>query len=229
LQLLSAAKAGETLERLDKLADKLILDSGGKPSFKMVKGYTWSICTCVNDIVVHGIPNDYILKDGDLLGIDCGIYLDGFHTDHAWTKIIGEGQNEDLSEKKKFLEVGKNALKNAMIQVQPGNYIYDISKAIQDTIEAGGYSVVRSLVGHGVGRSLHEAPEVPGFVAGKRESYPKIIPGMVLAIEIIYNLGSPDIAYKEDDGWTISTKDGKISGLFEVTVGVSSHGGIVLT
>ena len=229
LQLLSAAKAGETLERLDKLADKLILDSGGKPSFKMVKGYTWSICTCVNDIVVHGIPNDYILKDGDLLGIDCGIYLDGFHTDHAWTKIIGEGQNEDLSEKKKFLEVGKNALKNAMIQVQPGNYIYDISKAIQDTIEAGGYSVVRSLVGHGVGRSLHEAPEVPGFVAGKRESYPKIIPGMVLAIEIIYNLGSPDIVYKEDDGWTISTKDGKISGLFEVTVGVSSHGGIVLT
>ncbi len=229
LKLLDASKPGIKLQDLDKLAEELILKSAGKPSFKMVKGYKWSICACVNDVVVHGIPDDYILKDGDVFGIDCGVFMDGFHTDHAWTKIIGEGETEDLNEKKKFLEVGKKALEKAINQVQPGNYIYDISKAIQDTIESGGYSIVRSLVGHGVGRNLHEAPEVPGFVAGKRESSPKIIPGMVLAIEIIYNLGSADIVYKEDDGWTISSKDGKISGLFEVTVGVSSHGSIVLT
>ena len=109
------------------------------------------------------------------------------------------------------------------------NYIFDIYQTIQNSIEKSGFSVVRSLVGHGVGRKLHEEPEVPGFVQRKRESYPKIIPGMVLAIEVIYNLGSPDIVYKGNDGWAIATKDGKISGLFEVTVGVSSRGGTVLT
>lgn len=237
LKLLDVAKPGVKLQDLDKLAEKLILESGGKPSFKMVKGYKWSICACVNDVVVHGIPNEYILKEADVLGIDCGIFLDGFHTDHAWTKKIknekslpaqaGKIKNED--EIDRFLSVGEVALNKAINQTKPGNFIYDISKAIQDIIEGAGYSIVRSLVGHGVGRNLHEAPEVPGFVQGKRESSPKIIPGMVLAIEIIYNLGSPDIVYKGGDEWTIFTKDGKISGLFEVTVGVSSHGSIVLT
>lgn len=228
-RLLSGANPGVTLSHLDKLAGELMKKNGVRPSFKMVKGYRWNICTCINDVVVHGIPDNYSLQEGDLIGIDCGVFFEGFHTDHAWTKIIGDGQKEDISVKKRFLEVGQNALKNAIEQVQPGNYIYDISKAIQDTVETGGYSVVRSLVGHGVGRLLHEEPEVPGFVQRKRESYPKIIPGMVLAIEVIYNLGSPDIISKGDDGWTIATKDGKISGLFEVTVGVSSHGCIVLT
>ena len=231
LKLLDAAKPGVKLQDLDKLAEKLILESGGKPSFKMVKGYKWSICACINDVVVHGIPNEYILKDGDVLGLDCGVFMDGFHTDHAWTKKIKNQKSKIKNEDEidRFLSVGEEALRKAINQTKPGNFIYDISKAIQDTIEGAGYSIVRSLVGHGVGRNLHEAPEVPGFAQGKRESSPKIIPGMVLAIEIIYNLGSPDIVYKEDDGWTISSEDGKISGLFEVTVGVSSHGSIVLT
>lgn len=229
LKLLDEAKVGITLKELDRIAKELIIASGGKPSFKMVRGYKWTICACVNDVVVHGIPNGYILQEGDLIGIDCGVYLDGFHTDHAWTKIIGKKKTGDRKQKEKFLAVGRDALDKAVKMAQPGNYIYDISKEIQKTVEGGGYNVVRSLVGHGVGRKLHEDPEIPGFVKDKREATPKLQPGMVLAIEVIYNLGSPDVVYKGNDGWTIASKDGKISGLFEATVAITSRGGIVLT
>lgn len=225
LRLLDDAKAGVTLRELDQTAEKLIRQAGGKASFQMVKGYQWSICACINDVVVHGIPDDYVLQVGDVLGIDCGIYLGGFNTDHAWTKRIQNEPDEiDL-----FLSVGQDAFKKAIQQAKPGNYIYDISKTIQDTIEGSGYSVVRSLVGHGVGRKLHEEPEVPGFVKGTRAESVKLVPGMVIAIEVIYNLGSPDVVYKGNDGWTIATKDGKISGLFEATVAITSRGGFVLT
>lgn len=236
LKLLETAAVGVRLSDLDKLAERLILEAGGKPSFKMVPGYKWTICTSVNDVVVHGIPDDYVLKEKDLIGIDCGIYLDGFHTDHAWTKKITNraplGRLQITNEQDrvdKFLEIGEEALNKAIKQAEAGNYIYDISKAIQNTIEGAGFSVVRSLVGHGVGRKLHEDPEIPGFVKGRRHDSVKIIPGMVLAIEVIYNLGGPDVIYKGNDGWTIATKDGKISGLFEATVAVTSHGSLVLT
>ncbi|MBI3380042.1 type I methionyl aminopeptidase [Candidatus Gottesmanbacteria bacterium] len=229
LKLLDDARVGVRLKDLDQTAENLIFSAGGKPSFQMVPGYKWTICACVNDVVVHGIPDEYILQEGDLLGIDCGIYLDGFHTDHAWSKIVTNGKQSDYKEKTNFLDTGEKAFTEAIKQAQPGNYIYDISKAIQDNIEADGYSVVRSLVGHGVGRKLHEDPEVPGFTKGKRQSSLKIIPGMVLATEVIYNLGSADVVYKGNDGWTIATKDGKISGLFEATVAITSRGGFVLT
>lgn len=229
LQLLDMAVPGVTLAQLDEKAEKLILRGGGKPSFKMVHDYKWTICACLNDVVVHGIPTDYTLRDGDLLGIDCGVYLEGFHADHAWSKIVGDNKQKSVADKKKFLDVGLSAFEKAIKQAVAGNYIYDISRAIQETVEAGGYSVVRSLVGHGVGRKLHEEPEVPGVVRGKRENSIKIVQGMVLAIEVIYNLGSPDVVYKGKDGWTIATKDGKISGLFESTVAITSRGGIVLT
>lgn len=230
--LLDRACAGVSLQKLDQTAEEQILAHGAKPSFKMVKGYNWTICACVNDAVVHGIPNDYILQNGDVIGIDCGVYLDGFHTDHAWTKKIENREwkmENGKDEVDNFLQVGEEALKKAISQVKPGNYIYDISKAIQETIEGANFSVVRTLVGHGVGRKLHEEPEVPGYVKTAREKTVKLIPGMVLAVEVIYNLGSPDVVYKGNDGWTIAAKDGKISGLFENTVAITSRGGVVLT
>jgi methionyl aminopeptidase len=193
----------------------------------------------VNDVVVHGIPGDYILRKNDILGIDCGVYYQGFHTDCAWSIIVGNKKTYPeskitkdqigLSLEEKFLNTGRLAWQKAIMKVKKDNHIYDISHTIQETIESQEYSVVKSLVGHGVGRDLHEAPEIPGTTKGKRESTPKIIPGMVLAVEVIYNLGSPDVVYKGNDGWTIATKDGTISGLFESTVAVTSHGSYVLT
>jgi methionyl aminopeptidase len=225
--VIGAAREGVTLSKLDKLAEELIISYGAEPSFKKVKGYRWSICACVNDVVVHGIPSDYFLKNGDVLGIDTGVYLGGFHTDCAWTIQVGDGV--DNLEVKKFLATGKKALISALSMVKPDNYIYDISNVIQQTIEKANYSVVRSLVGHGVGRKLHEEPEIPGFASGEREKTVKIRPGMVFAIEVIYNMGKPEVIYKGNDGWTIATKDGKISGLFEVTAVVTADGFFVLT
>lgn len=238
-ELLEFAKDGVTLEEIDALAEDLIVESGAEPSFKKVEGYLWTICTSVNDVVVHGTPTGYRLKTGDILGIDCGVYYSGFHTDAAWTIIISNKNTypsarlllpkDKLSPHERFLSAGRLAWEKALFQVKKDNYIYDISKAIQETIEGEGYRTVKSLVGHGVGKELHEAPEIPGFIKGKRENTPRIVPGMVLAVEVIYNLGSPDVVYKGNDGWTIATKDGTISGLFESTVAVTSHGSYVLT
>lgn len=223
--LIKKSKPGIQLIELDKIAEEYIISHGAEISFKKVPGFKWTICACVNDVVVHGIPNSYRIKKGDVVGIDCGVYYSGFHTDSAWT-IAVENNEEKIDN---FLDTGKKALKLAIKQVKQGNYIFDISKTIQDTVENAGYSVVRTLVGHGVGRSLHEEPEVPGFVSKQRELTTKLIPGMVIAIEVIYNMGGPEVIYKGNDGWTIGTKDGRISGLFEATVAVTSHGCLVLT
>lgn len=215
---------GMKLSTLDRIATEEIIKRGGEPSFKKVKGYKWTICACINDVVVHGIPDDYEIKSGDVVGLDCGVYYKGFHTDAAWTEIIKNEEGID-----RFLLVGQIALKEAIKQVKPGNYIYDISKSIQDNVESAGYSVVRSLVGHGVGRKLHEDPEIPGVAILPRLQTPKIVEGMTLAIEVIYNAGKSEVILSESDGWTIRTKDGKISGLFEATVAVTNHGCILLS
>lgn len=223
---------GVTLSELDKLAEEEILKRGAFPSFKKVKGYNWTICACINDVVVHGIPNSYKIRQGDVVGIDCGVFYQGFHTDAAWTKKVqpfASSQGKNSIEIDRFLKVGEDTLKEALKQVKVGNYIYDISRAIQENIESAGYSVVRSLVGHGVGRELHEDPEVPAVVTAPRMKTPQIIDGNVLAVEIIYNMGNPDVVLMERDGWTIKTKDGKISGLFEATVAATNHGSIVLS
>lgn len=214
-----AVKPEVTGVELDKLADRLIAQMGGKPSFKMVPGYKWATCINVNDVVVHGVPDNYKIKAGDKVGIDLGIYYKGFHTD---TSITVGGPE-------KFLEVGRLGLKRAIAQAQIGKRVADISAAMQKTVEEAGYSVVRALTGHGIGRELHEEPAIPCFVLGNYGHSPKLIPGMVLAIEIMYNAGSSEVVYKNDDGWTIATKDGKISGLFEETVAITSCGPIVLT
>lgn len=226
--LLKSAQPGVSLRRLDQIAEAEILKNNAVPSFKMVKNYKWSICTCVNDVVVHGVPDGYLIKMGDVIGIDCGVYYKGFHTDASWTIRIKD-QTRIKDEIDDFLQVGQTALINSINQVKEGNYIYDISNIMQKTIENAHFSVVKTLVGHGVGRKLHEAPEVPNFVTKPRTSTDRIIAGMTLAIEAIYNYGTADVCFKGADGWTIATKDGKISGLFEATVAATSHGCLILT
>ncbi|MCL4382685.1 MAG: type I methionyl aminopeptidase [Patescibacteria group bacterium] len=213
-----------TLE-LDRLADKLISQKG-EPSFKKVRDYKWASCMCVNDIVVHGIPGDYKLKEGDLLGIDIGMLYQGFHSDMAQTVIVGEQKEKN---KLKFLKTGQKALEKAINQALVGKHIGHLSAIIQETVEKEGYSSVRALTGHGIGKNLHEEPAIPCFLEDKVEKTPKLKEGMTLAVEIIYNQGKAQVVYRNDDGWTIQTEDGKLSGLFEDTIAITAKGPIVLT
>lgn len=223
-KLKEAVKEGVTAHEVDSLANNLIAKTGGEASFKKVPGYSWATCVNVNEGLVHGIPTEKIVfKKGDVVSVDIGLYYQGFHTDTSFTIAI-----DPLSEIENFLKTGEEALKKAIEKARVENYIYDISNAIEKTIETQGYSTIHALVGHGVGRELHEEPPIPCFTKGYREESPKITEGMVLAIEVMYTKGSPEVG-KWPDGWTISMRDGKISALFEETVAVNSHGPIVLT
>ncbi|AKM82978.1 type I methionyl aminopeptidase [Candidatus Woesebacteria bacterium RIFOXYC1_FULL_31_51] len=218
-------KAGVSAYEIDKLAEKLIEECEGKPSFKMVPGYSWTTCININEGVVHGIPSeDIVFKDGDLVSIDLGMFYKGFHTDTSISLAINP--NKEVEE---FLKVGKKSLQKAISSVVPNkSYIYDISEQIEKSVTLGGYSVVKDLTGHGIGKNLHENPYIPCFVSGLRIETPKIVPGMALAIEVMYTLGSHKLV-KESNGWTISTADGKIAGLFEDTVIVTQKGYKVIT
>jgi methionyl aminopeptidase len=222
--LKDAVKSGVSSFDIENLAVRLIKEEGAEGSFNKVSGYSWVTCINVNDGLVHGIPSrDVVFKDGDLVSIDVGLYFKGFHTDAS----VSVGIN--LSpENKKFLNIGQNALEKAISRVRVGNYIYDISEAIESTIEGAGYTTIKALVGHGVGRELHEDPQIPCFVPGRITDSPKIVPGMVLAIEVMYAQGSDRVQILED-GWTITMRDGKISGLFEDSVAVTEKGSVVLT
>ena len=218
---------------LDALADKLIKEKGGEPGFKKVEGYHHATCISTNEVVVHGIPSPRVLKEGDIIGIDCGVFYQGFHTDMSETLRV-RSKNQELSIKNdevdKFLKVGRQALEAGIAKTKAGNHVGDISKAIQDIVEVqNGYSVVRSLVGHGVGKELHEDPEVPGYLQGKIEKTPELKEGMVIAIEVIYNMGGPDLAFANNDGWTLKTKDNSLAGLFERTIAITKSGPLVLT
>lgn len=221
--LKEAVKAGVKATDIEALADELIEKEGAEPAFKMVKDYKWATCINVNEGLVHGIPTPVEFKDGDVVSVDVGIFYKGFNTDTSLTVAINPSP-----ETKKFLNVGKTALEKAISKVRIDNHIYTISKAIEDEIEGHGYSTIKSLVGHGVGRELHEDPQIPCFVPGKIEESPKIKKGMVLAVEVMYALGSDKVAIAED-GWTIVMRDGKISALFEETVAVTENGPKVLT
>ena len=233
LTLISAVKPGTTGLELENLAMKLIKQAGAEASFAKVPGYKWATCININDVVVHGIPNATKFKNGDCVGIDVGVYYKGFHTDTSTTVVANPkshppagGPNPNT---KKFLDIGKKALKLAIAQAKPGKRVADISRAMQTTVEKEGYFVVCALTGHGIGKNLHEQPYIPCFEMGEYTNSPKLIEGMVLAIEIMYNAGTSDVVYKNDDGWTIATADGKISGLFEETVAVTKDGPVVLT
>ncbi len=223
-ELVKHVKPGVSEIELDRLAEKLIVEKGGEPGFKRVDGYKYTICVSTNDAVVHGIPSEYKLKEGDIIGIDCGVFLGGFHTDMSETVIVGKVDVET----DKFLKIGKLALNEAIKQAVVGNRVGNISVTIEGIVESNGYSVVESLVGHGVGKELHEEPEIPGYLYSKIEKTPLLKEGMVIAVEVIYNMGKPDLVM-DSDGWTLRTKDGSLGGLYERTLALTKNGPLILT
>mgnify|MGYP005840865327 FL=1 len=217
-------KPGVSAAEIEKLAERLIKEEKGKPSFKMVPGYRWATCVNVNHGVVHGIPTkEIIFRKGDVVSIDVGLFYKGFHTDTSFSVALeGNGKHKD------FLDIGEKALDEGIRNCYPGKRIFDISQAIESVLRLKGYNPVRALVGHGIGRDLHEDPQIPCFVDGKREDSMILSEGSVLAIEVMYSYGNGEIQV-EADGWTITTQDGKISALFEDTVAITKNGPIVLT
>jgi methionyl aminopeptidase len=212
-------KPGAIPLKLDKLAEEYIRDNGGIPAFKGYKSHSGApdfpgtLCISINEAVVHGIPTNKPLHEGDIISVDCGVKKNGYYGDHAYTFAVGEIKPE----LKKLIDVTKESLYLGIAQMVSGNRIGDISYAIQQHAEKNGYGVVRELVGHGLGRNLHEEPEVPNY--GKRGDGPKLKEGMVLAIEPMINLGKKDIKQLRD-GWTIVTADGKPSAHFEHDVAI---------
>ncbi len=217
---LNAIKPGITLLELDKIAEDYILDHGAQPGFKTVDDYDFTTCININEGLVHGLPNDYALKVGDLVSVDLGAYLDGWHSDLSYTVEV----ESDVH--KEFLEIGKKALQAGIDQFRIGNRVGDVGFAMQNVVESAGCTVSDDLVGHGIGESLHEDPYVPGY--GNPGEGIKIEEGMVFAIEIIYQKGNPEIMI-EDDDWTISTADRSLAGLFEHTVAATKDGPRILT
>jgi len=215
-------KKGVKTSFLDKVAEEFIRDHGAVPSFKGYNGFPSSLCISVNEVVVHGFPSEYELKDGDIISVDCGVFHQGFHSDSAYTYPIGEVPPSVLA----LLSATKDSLYLGIEQAVFGNRIGDIGHAIQKFVEAKGYTVVRELVGHGLGRKLHEAPEVPNY--GKKGSGHLLKQGMVIAIEPMINLGTRNIV-QEKDGWTIRTADRKPSAHYEHTVAIFEDRTEVLT
>ena len=215
-------KHGVTTEKLDKMAEEFILDNGGKPGFKGLYGCPSTLLCSVNEAVVHGLPTNKSLDDGDIVSVDCGVLLNGYYGDSAYTFEIGEVNPEV----KKLLQVTKECLEKAIAQCYVGNTIGDIGFACKLHAELNKFSVVREMVGHGLGKTLHEAPEVPNY--GKKGKGLKLKEGLVIAIEPMINMGTKDIK-QLSDGWTIVTKDGKPSAHFEHNVAISENGPMVLS
>jgi len=213
---------GVTTAELDALAEEFIRSRGGEPTFKGYKGYPAATCLSPNAMVVHGIPGKAKLENGDILSVDVGVTLDGFVADSAWTFPVGSISPEA----QRLLDTCRAALEAAIEQARIGNTIGDISEAVQTVTEAAGFSVIRSLVGHGVGRSMHEDPQIPNFVSAHRG--PELREGMTLAIEPMITAGGPDV-YIHDDEWSISTADGSLAAHFEHTVAVTAQGPRILT
>jgi len=215
-------KPGVRTKDLDKRAEEFIRDNQGIPSFLNYNGFPASLCISVNDTVVHGFPGDYVLKEGDIVSIDCGVKFKGYHSDSAYTYPLVGVREEVLN----LLQRTYDSLFKGIEQARAGNRVGDVSYAIQSYVEQFGYGVVRELVGHGVGKSLHEDPEVPNY--GKRGKGPKIVAGMVFAIEPMINLGTRKVV-QERDGWTIRTSDRQPSAHFEHTVAVHEDRTEILT
>ena len=213
---------GITTGELDRIAEDFIREHGGVPTSKGYRGFPAATCISPNAMVVHGIPGEHRVEEGDLISVDVGITLDGLVADSAYTFAVGEIDPEA----QRLLEVGKQALEAGIEQAQPGNRVGDISHAVQKVVEGAGFSVVRSLVGHGVGRSYHEEPQVPNF--GEAGRGPLLQAGMTLAIEPMITAGRPDV-FLHDDEWSISTQDGSLAAHFEHTVALMDGGPRVLT
>lgn len=221
-ELKKMIKPGVNAMEVEEKARKLIKNEGAYPSFMKVPNYHWATCININEGIVHGIPHkEIVFESGDIVSVDVGVFFKGFHTDTSFSVSI-----EPRKEVQKFMECGKKALKKSILVCKEGKYISDISMVIEDTVKSCGYNPITALTGHGVGRELHEEPMIPCFVIKQKDI--EIKNGMTLAIEVMYALGNPELVI-ENDGWTISTRDGKISALYEETVAVTKHGPIVLT
>jgi methionyl aminopeptidase len=222
-EIASYIKPGLSTHDLDIRAEAFIRDHEAVPSFKGYRGYPASLCTSVNDVVVHGIPGNYIIKEGDIVSVDCGVFKNGYHGDSAYSFLVGDV----IPDYVKLAAATKVALYEGINQAVAGNRVGDISFAVQDNTERKyGYGVVRELVGHGLGRSLHEEPDVPNF--GNRGKGPKLLPGLVIAIEPMINLGSKSVM-QDADGWTIKTKDKKVSVHFEHTIAIRKGAADILS
>jgi methionyl aminopeptidase len=213
---------GVTTGELDAIAESFIRSRGGVPTSHGYRGYPAAICISPNEVVVHGIPGAHVVAEGDVVTIDVGVTLDGFIADSAYTFAVGEVEPQA----QRLLEVGRDALAAGIAQARAGNRVGDISAAVQRLVEANGFAVVRSLVGHGVGRSYHEDPHIPNF--GEPGRGPLLSEGMTIAIEPMITAGGADV-YVEHDEWTISTEDGSLSCHFEHTVAIGADGPLILT
>ncbi|QQG44704.1 MAG: type I methionyl aminopeptidase [Candidatus Roizmanbacteria bacterium] len=225
-QVIPNIKPGIKTEDIDNEAERLIKKQGALPSFKEVEGYYWTTCLPINEQIVHTPPSKRILKEGDVLSIDIGVYYKGYHTDWATTLIVGQKKDE---KHKKFLEVGKSTLKKAIEKAKIGRHLGEISALIQKEIEGNGYFVVKELTGHGIGCKLHEEPYIPGFLDKSVKQTPIMKSGLTMAIEVIYSEGTEEMIYEPGENWSIVTKDGSISACFESTVALSDKKTFILT
>jgi methionyl aminopeptidase len=217
-------KAGATTLDLENAAAAKMKELGAVAAFKGYRGYPCVLCTSLNEEVVHGIPSkNRVLRDGDIVSIDCGVVVNGYYGDSAITVAVGNGISPEA---KRLLDVTKASLESAIAVVKPGATLGDIGAAVQEVVEADGFSVVRDFVGHGIGTHMHEDPQVPNY--GRRGQGTKLRPGMVLAIEPMVNVGGPGVQVLKD-GWTAVTEDGSLSAHFEHTVAVTQEGAMVLT
>ena len=215
------ALPGATTRELDQFAEDHIRSSGGVPAFLNYQGFPATLCTSINDVIVHGIPNDEPLQEGDILGVDCGVAFKGYYGDSARTYRVGKVSDEA----DKLLDVTREALELAVAEARPGRRLSDIGHAVQSFVEPHGFSIVREFVGHGIGTSLHEAPSVPNFGNPGRGMTLKA--GMVLAIEPMVNVGTRKVQL-DADGWTARTKDGSLSAHFEYSVAITEAGPQIL-
>lgn len=216
---------GITPKQIEFKARELIKAEGGELSFTKVPGYRWATCINLNSGIVHGIPTSEVpLKSGDMVTVDVGVFYHGYHTDAAFTKVVGKSSDA----KDHFLKAGMEGLKNAIAAARPGGHIGDISFAMESTLKKYGYRATKELTGHGVGKELHEEPMISNVVVGPSEKTPVMSVGQTLAIEIIYVEGKPSLVL-EEDGWTISVKDGTLSAVQEETVVITEDGCSILT
>ncbi len=219
-------KEGISTEEIDRLAEKFILGFGAEPSFKKVNNYRWTICAPVNEQVVHTPPSKRILKKGDLFTLDIGVFYKGFHTDFAETYLIGDLYDK---KKKKFLEVGRKTLNKAIESCQVYGRLGSISKTIEEEIYKNGYFILKDLTGHGIGKDLHEDPYIFGYLNKPIKKTIILKPGLVIAIEVIYSMGTEEIEYEKDNDWSVVTKDKSLSACFEHTIAITKKKVLVLT